>query len=96
MGAVVGLSTDIVDKFIDLDRVVRFHVTRFNIFVYIEVVIRFTWVDKEYKKRLYSWNFCLPEKEWASVPPSTYSNSPPSGTPWAMRVTLVLCWRQRS
>ena len=32
---------------------------------------------------------CRPLKACASVDPSTYSSSPPSGTPWAMRLTRL-------
>ncbi len=35
------------------------------------------------------YNSRRPWKAWDRVPPSTYSSSPPSGTPWAIRVTLI-------
>src|SRR5580692_9025974 len=33
---------------------------------------------------------CLPVSAWASVPPSTYSSSPPIGTPCAIRLARML------
>src|SRR5690606_39724508 len=35
-------------------------------------------------------NTCRPLKAWLSVPPSTNSSSPPTGTPWAIRDTTTL------